>query len=256
MFSRASVQSLAVSPGSRRLVPGASAGSHRLRRAGRAIARSWTLPPVKSVPSPLAAFNPFRRIGEIAHRKWGHRGFLHSPAALLWFGLLLIPLALLWSLPVALALWLGFASHLAADALTPAGIPFRAGSGRRLHLLPRRLWIVTGSDIEEIVLALLLALCAGACSFRAMDERQWFRSTFYFLTPLLMPHRSHAALSPAAEPAPSGAATGTLAQFHASCHPSACMTSTGKNSRPPRSGNWTLRCGNFPTPRNLPARSP
>jgi len=35
-----------------------------------------------------------------------------------------------------------------------------------------------------------------------------------------------------------------------------CTNWTGRNSRPPRSGSWTLRCGNSPTPRSLPARSP
>lgn len=143
-----------------RLVPGALPPD-RLPVFAVCAALGALLPDLDASASKIRSLSvggvqPFSPIGEIAHRKWGHRGFLHSPAALLWFGLLLIPLALLWSLPVALALWLGFASHLSADALTPSGIPFRAGSGRRLHLLPRRLWIVTGSDIEEIVLALLL----------------------------------------------------------------------------------------------------
>ena len=98
---------------------------------------------------------PFSPLGDVLHKRWGHRGFLHSPPALLWFGALLLPLALFWSLPYALALWLGFASHLAMDALTPSGIPLWRDR-RKLHLLPPRLRIVTGSDIEEIVLVILL----------------------------------------------------------------------------------------------------
>jgi len=46
----------------------------------------------------------------------GHRGFLHSlwPVLLLWW--------LVWPLPEGYWLAVGYASHLAADALTPAGV--------------------------------------------------------------------------------------------------------------------------------------
>jgi len=64
---------------------------------------------------------------------FGHRGVLHSAAALL----ALCAAVWLWAPAFLLAVAIGYGSHLAADALTPMGLPsllFPLSSGRR----PRR----------------------------------------------------------------------------------------------------------------------
>lgn len=91
----------------------------------------------------------------ILHRAFGHRGLLHSALSLALFGL---PLSFWWGGPSSLALVLGYASHLAADACTRTGIPFLYPLRRRLFLLPPALRLVTGSVEEEALLPLLAAL--------------------------------------------------------------------------------------------------
>ena len=150
------------------------------------MASLWLLAPVPSVITPgnvgalcaLAAFGallpdldansstvralkvgkirPFAPIAFVAHRTWGHRALLHSPAGLLAFGGLCVPVGLLWGAPLALALFLGYASHLAGDACTRTGIPgWPNRPDRRLFLLPGPLRLVTGSSAEEALLPLL-----------------------------------------------------------------------------------------------------
>ena len=85
----------------------------------------------------------------------GHRSFLHSLSGLAFCAcccLLVLPF-LGWL--AALALWLGYASHLATDALTRSGIPWLYPNPRRFHLLPLRLRLTTGSAEEEILFVLL-----------------------------------------------------------------------------------------------------
>lgn len=99
---------------------------------------------------------PFAPVGFVANRAWGHRTLLHSPAGLAAFGALCVPAGLLWGLPLALALFLGYASHLAGDACTRTGIPgWPNRPDRRMHLLPARLRFVTGSLAEDALLPLL-----------------------------------------------------------------------------------------------------
>lgn len=112
----------------------------------------------------------------------GHRGFTHTLWGALAFTGLAAAAALLLTGSVHLALhvgavWmLGYASHLAADACTPSGIPLFGGgatvlsprqghstyargvqlgsgaaSARRFHLLPRRMRIRTGSPADTAV---------------------------------------------------------------------------------------------------------
>jgi inner membrane protein len=99
---------------------------------------------------------PFAPLAQAVHRTWGHRGLLHSPLGLGVAAGGAILLALLgYGLP-ALALWLGYASHLAADACTKTGIPgWPNRPERRLYLLPRGWRFVTGSMAEETLLPLL-----------------------------------------------------------------------------------------------------
>lgn len=95
----------------------------------------------------------------LLHRAFGHRGLLHSGLGLLLFGLLVcLPLGFWWGGGLSLALWLGYMSHLAADACTRTGIPFLYPDRRRLFLLPARLRFVTGSAMEDAFLPLLAAL--------------------------------------------------------------------------------------------------
>ena len=98
---------------------------------------------------------PFMLPAMAAHRQWGHRGFTHSVsalAALVPASLLLVPW-LGWQ--GAVALLLGYASHLVADACTKTGIPILYPRRKRYWLLPAKLRVVTGSQSEEIVFALL-----------------------------------------------------------------------------------------------------
>ncbi len=99
---------------------------------------------------------PFAPLAQIVHRTWGHRGLLHSPLGLCLAAMGALLLALFgYGLP-ALALWLGYGSHLAADACTKTGIPgWPNRPERRLYLLPLGWRFVTGSTAEEMLLPLL-----------------------------------------------------------------------------------------------------
>ena len=99
---------------------------------------------------------PFAPFAYLAHRTWGHRALLHSPLGLLLFGLVCVPIALYFGILPALALWLGYASHLAGDAMTKTGIPsWPNRQDRRLYLLPAGRRFVTGSWAEDALLPLL-----------------------------------------------------------------------------------------------------
>ena len=85
----------------------------------------------------IGGIRPFAPLSVLAYRTWGHRGLLHSPLGLLLFGLVCVPVGVLWGVWPALALWLGYASHLAGDACHPHGHPRLAQ--------PRRPKVVAGS---------------------------------------------------------------------------------------------------------------
>ena len=104
----------------------------------------------------MAHYAPFSLPALVLHRAFGHRGLLHSALGLGLFGLLVaLPLSFWWDWPPSLALGLGYASHLAADACTRTGIPLFYPNRRRLFLLPPLLRFVTGSPAEEALLPLL-----------------------------------------------------------------------------------------------------
>lgn len=109
----------------------------------------------------VAGVTPFAPLSVGLNRRFGHRGALHSLWGLGIASLLFLPLGLFFGLDVPLALSLGYASHLVADACTKSGIPaFYPGRGR-IHLLPRALRLTTGSLAEEALLvALTLVLFA------------------------------------------------------------------------------------------------
>lgn len=119
----------------------------------------------------IKGVQPLAPLGQLLHHRYGHRGFLHSLAALGRVGMLSSPLLLL---DVALWFWpwvsllLGYASHLLGDACTKSGVPLfwqanASGKANALkqqsfHLLPKPLRLTTGSQAEEAVFALLSAL--------------------------------------------------------------------------------------------------
>ena len=107
---------------------------------------------------------PLVPLADALSRTFGHRGLLHAPLGWAGFGLLCLLAAPWWGREASLGLFVGYGSHLLADSATPSGIPSTGlrpwpVRSRRLHLLPRRLRIVTGSPAED---ALFLPLAMGA----------------------------------------------------------------------------------------------
>ena len=120
------------------------------------------LPDLDAAESKIKYLSPGWRIAPFAlpalllHRAFGHRGLLHSACGLALFGVLVaLPLSARWGWQPSVALSLGYASHLAADACTRTGIPFFYPNRRRVFLLPLPLRLVTGSAAEEALLPLL-----------------------------------------------------------------------------------------------------
>jgi len=111
----------------------------------------------------VGGVKPFLVPAVLLHRQFGHRGLAHSLVGLSIFALLSVPLAAWWGWAASIALVLGYASHLAADACTRWGIPFLYPRKRRYHLLPAGWRFVTGSEAEAVLfpflaLAVLLLL--------------------------------------------------------------------------------------------------
>lgn len=105
----------------------------------------------------MGGIRPFALLSTIVHRTFGHRGLLHSLVAVAAIGVAAIFLARWWGWQPSAALWLGYASHLTADACTRSGIPLIPGRAQRLHLLPATLRFVTGSVAEDVLLPFLAA---------------------------------------------------------------------------------------------------
>ena len=105
---------------------------------------------------------PFVPLSTMLNRWFGHRGLLHSPIGLCIAGCAALGLtAVGYGLP-ALATWIGYMSHLAADACTRTGIPgWPNNSQDRLFLLPVKWRITTGSSVEEALLPLLALVVLG-----------------------------------------------------------------------------------------------
>ena len=90
-----------------------------------------------------------------------HRGVTHW--GLTWFAVALLARYVAfqkgWHPLLAWLFALGYASHLLADSLTRAGIPFVAPiSRRKIRLLPRKLAFRTGSGQEQLAVGILLSL--------------------------------------------------------------------------------------------------
>jgi inner membrane protein len=108
----------------------------------------------------LGAFGiqPFNPVGAAVSGMLGHRGFLHSPKALVFLASCAAVLSMWIGSAPAAALWLGYASHLALDACTKSGIPGRSG---RIFLVPPFLRVVTGSPNEDAYFMLLAAAASA-----------------------------------------------------------------------------------------------
>lgn len=106
--------------------------------------------------SPGWGLEPFLLPSLLLHQAFGHRGMLHSAMGLALFtGLIALPLSLWWGWQPSVALILGYASHLAADACTRTGIPLLFPRRLRFFLLPPALRLITGSRAEEALMPLL-----------------------------------------------------------------------------------------------------
>jgi membrane-bound metal-dependent hydrolase YbcI (DUF457 family) len=109
----------------------------------------------------IGGIEPFYLPAIALNKALGHRGFLHSALGLLTASLLIgMPLALWQGIPFLLTFTLGYASHLALDAATKAGIPLWFPKKKRIHLLPTRLRFLTGSQEEDALFLVLLLLIA------------------------------------------------------------------------------------------------
>ena len=111
---------------------------------------------IKHLKLPGTQFKPFLLPAQVIHRSDQHRGLLHSLWGLSMANVFVMPLAFWigWA-PVA-ALLLGYASHLVADCATKSGLRLLYPSKRRYYLLPPGCRITTGSQAEDLVMALLL----------------------------------------------------------------------------------------------------
>lgn len=99
---------------------------------------------------------PFALPSVLLSKMLGHRGLLHSLPGWGMMALLVgLPVALLAGWLPALALSLGYGSHLLLDACTKHGIPLLFPNEKRLHALPKMLRISTGSQAEDAFFALL-----------------------------------------------------------------------------------------------------
>lgn len=101
----------------------------------------------------LGGVAPFMPLSQVLHHTLGHRGLLHSLMGLIIVtAICALPLGfwLGWTATVALAL--GYASHLLADAATKSGIPLLYPRRQRFHLLPKGWRFTTGSQAEEMLL--------------------------------------------------------------------------------------------------------
>jgi inner membrane protein len=121
------------------LLPDLDAGESKIKRLAFCGVKPFVLPAV--------AF----------HRALGHRGLLHSLLGLGTFSLLAIPLARWWGWESSVALALGYASHLLADASTRGGVRLFYPQRERYYSLPTPLRLLTGSPAEDLLLLLLIA---------------------------------------------------------------------------------------------------
>lgn len=104
----------------------------------------------------VTGIKPFLIPAQVVHRTDVHRGILHSLIGLGFVATVSVPMAILMGWTMWLALLLGYASHLFADAATKTGIRLLYPRQQRSYLLPKQWRITTGSLAEEMLLSLLI----------------------------------------------------------------------------------------------------
>ncbi len=127
----------------------------------------------------IARIQPFAPVAYVLSRDLGHRGATHSLLGLFVFALLMLPLVWIWPWPYWVALSLGYASHLAADACTKSGIPFLHPNRKRYHLLPRDWRFTTGSLAEDA----LVPIIALAILFLLFSQLRQLQTTPFSIQP-------------------------------------------------------------------------
>jgi membrane-bound metal-dependent hydrolase YbcI (DUF457 family) len=103
----------------------------------------------------IAGIRPFAPFSVRLHADFGHRGLMHSLGSIAVIGLAAVLASFWWGWVLSAALVLGWTSHLLADSATRTGIPGAPLTRTRLHLLPAKWRLVTGSADEELVFTLL-----------------------------------------------------------------------------------------------------
>jgi len=103
----------------------------------------------------IGRISPLAPVSMMARDAFGHRGITHSIAGIALFGGAGASIAG-WFLgvPGAVALLLGYASHLVGDACTVSGIPVLFPDRTRRFALPKVLRFVTNSRTEDFLLVL------------------------------------------------------------------------------------------------------
>jgi membrane-bound metal-dependent hydrolase YbcI (DUF457 family) len=105
----------------------------------------------------LKHVRPLSPVARTASYAFGHRGLLHSLAALV----LIVLAADQLAIPgFALALGWGYGLHLFADAMTRQGVPLLRPLVRENFRLPPPLAITTGSPAEALYVAAILVASA------------------------------------------------------------------------------------------------
>ena len=113
-------------------------------------------------------FKPFLLPAQIVSRSEQHRGLLHSLAGLAFITTVTVPIVFWTGWAPVVSILLGYASHLAGDAMTKSGIRLLYPRSTRFHLLPIHLRITTGSFAEDCLL-LPLAFVAVALLLRQLS---------------------------------------------------------------------------------------
>jgi inner membrane protein len=143
------------------VIPGASMENVALTASAAALGS--LLPDLDAAESKIkhlqiSGVKPFLLPSQIVYRQLGHRSLLHSLPGLAFIASVGAGLMPIIGWQPAVALWLGYASHLISDGMTKSGIPLLYPRPKRFHLLPKSLRLTTGSAAEDVLFALLSLL--------------------------------------------------------------------------------------------------
>ena len=108
---------------------------------------------IKHLQIPNTQIKPFLLPALVVSRSDQHRGLLLSLAGLAMVAVFCAPAAWWTGGTPVVALLLGYASHLMADAATKSGIRLLYPTPQRFHILPPAWRFTTGSMAEEMLIA-------------------------------------------------------------------------------------------------------